>query len=136
LLPFAGQSGARLARLAGVGVSGDDLPENFDLVNLLDKWPGKKGKGDDFNMEEARLKAKSIEEQLKAEEGHRFILLMGRKVERAFGWAGLNYLDANLWHTNWVILFPHPSGVNTWWNEVQNRDDARKCLRWVLNASN
>jgi uracil-DNA glycosylase len=135
LLPFAGQSGARLATLAGVGTSGDDLPPHFDLANLLDKWPGKQGKGDAFDMDAAREAAADLTLKLQTAEEPRFVLLMGRKVERAFGWSGLTYLDDNVWHGNDVILFPHPSGVNLWWNELDNRTAARKTIRWVLRAS-
>jgi hypothetical protein len=115
-------------------MSGDDLPEHFDLVNLLDKWPGKDGKGDAFDMDAARVKAEELTLELMTQEA-RFILLMGRKVERAFGWSGLKYLESNIWHSHDVILFPHPSGVNLWWNEEDNRGAARKTIRWVLSAS-
>lgn len=135
--PFAGASGARLAKLAGVGETGDALPEHFDLVNLNDKWQGKNksGKGDAFNMEQARINAKRIKWRLEHEIDEAFVLLMGRKVERAFGWAGLNYLDTNIWLGHYVILFPHPSSINPWWNDEENVVAARAILRWTLRVS-
>jgi uracil-DNA glycosylase len=135
--PFAGNSGARLAQLAGVGETGDALPEFFDLVNLNEKWPGKgkSGKGDAFNMDEARKNAKKIKWRLENEIDAGFVLLMGRKVERAMGWAGLEYLDTNHWLGHYIILFPHPSGVNPWWNDAQNYAAARAMIRWALHAS-
>lgn len=135
--PFAGQSGARLARLAGVGESGDDLPAHFDLLNLNTNYQGKTklGKGDAFDMEEAKIKAKKIKWRLENEIDEAFVFLMGRKVEKAFGWKDLNYLDTNIWLGHYIILFPHPSGINTWWNTDENVAAARAMLRWALRVS-
>jgi len=132
--PFAGQSGARLARLAGVGDSGDDLPAHFELRNLNTKWPGKRvvGKGDQFDMAEAKLKAKKLKEEL-MDQRPRFVLLMGRKVERAFGWH-MNYLQPNTWQGHIVMLFPHPSGVNRWWNDPDNVEHAAAMLKWAVRG--
>lgn len=134
-LPFAGQSGARLAQLAGVGNSGDDLPRHFDLLNLIEKWPGKSGKGDHFDMDAARAKAGEIARELQTAKESRYVLLMGRKVQTAFGWAGMNYLQEYQWHDHIVVVFPHPSGVNLWWNDQVHRTEARVLLRRILRAS-
>jgi len=132
--PFAGKSGARLARLAGLGETGDVLPEHFELVNLNRLWPGKKGKGDDFDMVEARSKAADLKIELQTTAESRFVLLMGRKVGDAFGW-DLEYLEPNIWHNHIFILFPHPSGANHWWNDPENVVAARAMLKWVRYAS-
>lgn len=132
-LPFAGTSGGRLARLAGVGSSGDDLPDHFDLENLIENYPGKAGrKGDAFDLPTARVRAEELILKLQAQEP-RVILLMGRKVERAFGWTGTKYLVWNEWQSHQVVVFPHPSGVNLWWNDVQNIEKARRALRRALS---
>lgn len=144
--PFAGQSGARLARLAGVGVSGDDLPEHFDLKNLLAKYPGKKSnKGDLFDMGRAKKSAGRIRRHQQIYFGPRYILLMGRKVQKAFGFSIMEFLKPrgdllrsrgngiNDWHR--VIVFPHPSGVSHWWNNTDNREAAKWVLRKVLRDS-
>lgn len=135
--PFSGQSGARLARLAGVGESGDDLPAHFELINLNKKWPGKRvvGKGDQFDMDEAKKRAEKIKLDLEDDSHGRFVLLMGRKVERAMGWRRMNYLEINTWGSHAVILFPHPSGVSRWWNDKENVMAARAILMWVLRVS-
>lgn len=135
--PFAGQSGARLAQLAGVGDSGDVLPEHFEMYNLNAKWSGKRigGKGHNFDMKEARKKATQLKNKMEAEIDPLFILLMGRNVERAFGWKSLEYLDVHTWLGHYVILFPHPSGINHFWNDEGNVDAAKAMLRWALRAS-
>lgn len=138
LRPFAGASGARLAQLAGVGDSGDDLPKHFDLVNLLSKWPGKGRKGDLFDIKEARTHA----EDVLLGTAHRppsYILLMGRKVQAVFDLKGLEYLRRYKVHREGfeghiVIVFPHPSGINTWWNEPENAERAAKLMRKVLGG--
>lgn len=69
-----------LAALAGI------IPHKFDelfeCVNVLDKWPGKQGKGDAFPLEMARPKALSMRSKLLK---HRRVVLLGKRVEMAFG---------------------------------------------------
>ena len=136
LPPFAGESGARLARLAGVGDSGDALPDHFDLVNLNEKYPGKsKFKGDKFDMIEGRRRAAGIKRNIQDDLRGRFVFLMGRKVEKCFGWGQHDFLRIYVWHQSDIIIFPHPSGVNMWWNEPDHVDAARAVLGLALRAS-
>jgi uracil-DNA glycosylase len=130
--PFSGQSGARLARLAGVGVSGDVLPEHFDLINLIEAYPGKKGRGDYFDMATAREAAMLIRDRLR-QDPPRLVLLMGRKVKRAMGVNGdVEYLEWFNLEESLAACFPHPSGLNHWWNEPGNVGLAQGFLRGVL----
>lgn len=133
-LPFAGQSGARLARLARVGDSGDALPEHFDLVNLMPYWPGKRGKGDEFHMQLAKENGLKLLAELN-EGPPRKILMMGRKVRRAMGCNGdWEYLR---WFPFWkhqAVVFPHPSGVNRWWNDPMNEHNAQVFLERLLRG--
>lgn len=133
LLPFAGRSGAKLAHLAGVGDSGDDLPAHFDLVNLLPRWPGKPvaGKGDLFPMEEAKANAQALLEKLEGR-APSYILMMGHKVKECMGFRSMIYLERTQHLRHIWIPFPHPSGINRWYNIGVNRARAARILREVL----
>lgn len=140
-LPFAGRSGARLAELAGVGHSGDDLPKVFDLVNLLPAYPGRKEtKGDNFDRLAARDSAHSLRMKLMARPSC-YVLLMGRGVQRAFRLGECRYLQ--IFDPGWqardgrhnVVVFPHPSGISHWWNDSTNRAQAKAMMRWILDES-
>ena len=135
-LPFAGASGARLASLAGVGESGDDLPEHFELRNLISKYPGKtgSGKGDAFDLAAAKLQAGVIMEEIYGSD-RRWVLLMGKSVARAFGMGNREYLKPYAWSMHLFVIFPHPSGVNRWWNNPYNVEQAAGVLQAVLSDS-
>jgi uracil-DNA glycosylase len=140
-LPFAGASGSRLALLAGVGGSGDELPEHFTMVNVLRKYPGSNGKGDNFDLTAARLRARRLRMKLSTVKS-RHIILMGNNVARSFGirpfkadrfkmvdkWqAGPDIYDEHA-----VYLFPHPSAINRYWNEREHQLAAARFLRRIL----
>jgi uracil-DNA glycosylase len=132
--PFAGKSGARLARLAGVGDSGDALPHHFKLVNLIEKYPGRGGdKGDLFDREEAGAKAMEVLSDLIRGKQRRWVLLMGRNVARCFGQSDREYLVA-FGLTPWAqgLVFPHPSGINRWWNSTADEERAAHWMKKVL----
>jgi uracil-DNA glycosylase len=131
--PFAGRSGARLAQLSGVGSSGDILPQHFELYNLIEYYPGKKGKGDEFDLAEGMAAAKLLKTELFKRYSRTPILLMGRKVRRCMGvngnWDYLSWFDFG---PHIACVFPHPSGVNRWWNDPKNTEAARLEIRGAL----
>eukprot|EP00754_Rhynchopus_humris_P049654 Rhum_TRINITY_DN8517_c0_g1::Rhum_TRINITY_DN8517_c0_g1_i1::g.28473::m.28473 len=98
----------RLATLCGVSCS-DDLNELFDFVNLLDSYPGRSasGVGDAFDLKAARAAASGIPLVSRP-----VVLLLGSNVARAFGLPN-NVLQ---WQGN-ILVLPHPSGINHFWNE-------------------
>jgi uracil-DNA glycosylase len=131
-LPFAGKSGSQLAKMAGVGNSGDDLPGHFLLVNLNAKYPGKNKKGDQFDKVEGVETAEKLKAEL-LKFSPSLILLMGRKVEKCWGFKRPNpYLQWIEWEHHRVAIFPHPSGVNMWYNDPLNRTKATLFLRRCL----
>jgi uracil-DNA glycosylase len=132
--PFSGKSGARLARLAGVGDTGDVLPQYFDLYNILDYWPGKAVKGDAFDMTEGAAKGRQLMLDLFQLYTSRRILLMGRKVRRCMGVQGSQreYLEWFQFGPHQACIFPHPSGVNQWWNDSVNTARARVLIQGAL----
>jgi uracil-DNA glycosylase len=127
---FTSASGARLAKLAGVGDTGADLQEYFETRNLQSRYGGKaaSGKGDKFDLAAAKLQAAQIVEELNEEDNDRVVLLMGRGVAKAFGVDKHPYLIPWVWLHHTFIVFPHPSGVNRWWNEEWNVAAARRML--------
>lgn len=133
---ITGAIGRKLATLAGYNVAarGDLLfYRGIDRRNLNARWNGKLGKGDVFDRAEAEVAAKKLLEDPALTDA-RFVLL-GREVARAFG------MDSNQpltivepWNTKQAFLiFPHPSGISTWWNNPDNAERARVALRSFLN---
>lgn len=126
--PFSGRSGARLAKLAGVGTTGDVLPQYFTLVNLTNT-PG------EFNTEHARKNALVLIDTIRLDLPDRPMLMMGRKVRRAMGVNGdYEYLDWFIFWSHKAVIFPHPSGLNRWWNNPVNSVKAELFLKRLLGV--
>lgn len=124
--PLAGRCGARLAGLCGIEQT--RFLELFERVNLLDKFPGKAGKGDRFDVNKARKKA--IDLLLLGTMRDRRVVMLGANVARTFGFPPSEQL---LWSMidggGFQVAFcPHPSGVSRWWNEKTNV--AKALLFW------
>lgn len=118
-VPLSGKSGKFLAKLAGVPF--EKLGDVFERVNVLNEHPGNaKKKGDKFPMRLARPAAAALKPSLSG----RKVVLLGKKVAEAFGHDGAPF--------EWVpdpagfevATCPHPSGVNLFWNSVENRAEA------------
>lgn len=101
--------------------------KHFARTNLLPEWPGRSesGKGDLFPLAEARKNAALLVMSL---EWLRFkrIVLLGRRVERAFGWRPGAWFQ---WYPlatrddgveRKLAVSPHPSKVSRWWNSSDN----------------
>lgn len=122
--PFTGRSGRRLAAL--LDVEHECLPVLFDLVNLLDRWPGKAGKGDAFPMAEAKARAARLLPTFLARP---WILIVGKATARAFRLRNPKYLEWVSFSGTSVAVVPHPSGVNRWWNDPANVARAEVFMR-------
>lgn len=122
--PFRGPSGLRLARLAGLEF--EDLAGRVRFRNLLPEWPGKdpRGKGDLWPVAEARERARSI--RLTGD-----VLFAGRRVAGAFG-VSAPYLEWVPFRGKRAAVFPHPSGINRWWNDPARAAEAGRFLREAL----
>jgi hypothetical protein len=62
------------------------------------------------------------------------LFLLGRRVADAFDIPkNVEWLDwlACPWHEHTMILFPHPSPQNRWWNDAENTRHAEELLRSV-----
>jgi hypothetical protein len=133
-----GDSGDRIARLAGVGSPDGVRPAAplislCERVNILDRWPGASAAGGDlFPVAEARAAAERILAEVRRG-GHqdRFVVLVGSGVCAAFGFRGDPYdwvpatycMGAPEWVTTTVATLPHPSGKNRHWNRNRRRAD-------------
>lgn len=136
---FDGPSGRRLAKLAGIAF--EELFERFDTVNLLARWPGKHGgryqyreKGDRFPIARAKRAAKKIKSGWWT---YSTVILCGSRVAKAFGIDGpaMSWHDAVkmvetkheiMFHHVRVLLLPHPSGCNIFYNSALKR--AMACI--------
>lgn len=121
---LSGRAGRMLAGLAGMRET--RLRELAVFENVLKFWPGKAGKGDAFPMSLAREAAAGF-----AFAPGETVLLVGRKTAEAFGVRG-SFLEWRPFHRGHVAIFPHPSGINTWWNDGGNRRRATLFLRRFL----
>lgn len=127
--PFTGRSGARLADLLGIPHAA--LPRYVDLVNLIDRWPGKtkRGKGDQFPMGEARAAAT----MLLSVTPHDRIVACGVRVADALGLPDIRPLETRTIGARLFLMLPHPSGVNLWWNDVDHIAAATERLRKFIH---
>lgn len=111
-----GSVGKRLATYAGLDWR--DYLDRTERRNLfpvyVDPWP----------RDEARDRAQRAFPYLI---GRRTILL-GQRVADAFEfhWPLLNWVEVG---GVTVAIVPHPSGLNRWWNDADNRSQARRFLR-------
>lgn len=126
-----------------VGVELHELGHVFRLRNLLDRYPGRAGKGSAFPSRVVGERAADLVRGLPDPEYKRLVLLGGR-VAHAFGLRGTSP-ELRSFDNSWVIpaprhdpagvmrgclfaIFAHPSGVNRWWNEPENEAWARRFL--------
>ena len=123
---FSGNSGERLAAVLGVGLA--KLLASVEAVNLLDRFRGRQedGKGDAFPLDEARRAASLLPLS------GRKVLLVGRGVAEAFDLADMAFLEVREARGASILLLPHPSGVNSWWNKRSNVEAAVKAMRKML----
>ena len=104
------------------------LGDDHDYVNLLLYYPGRGDsnhpKGHHWPVAEARCQAELMLPTLQG----RKVVFAGRNVADAFGinspwltWAwGLGFK---------MIVVPHPSGVNRWWNSPENLLKLREAMQ-------
>lgn len=133
--PFTGKCGVFLASL--MGISQEEMLAQHEMLNVLDYWPGKGLGGDKFPMPLAKIAARKMLESLR----NKPVILLGSNVARAFGAKRFRYLEhyeiRDPQHSSeiivpFMVVVPHPSGVNRWWNRPESRDVARKFFGELL----
>lgn len=131
-LAVTGSVGRRLAELAGHDLSAGH-PLRFyathDRLNLNARWNGKAGSGDLFLRPEGLARAREIDAA-----GYARVVMLGAEVTACFGWGWepLRVYQSVKAPTSY-LAFPHPSGLNRWWNDPANRAAGAAALREFLN---
>lgn len=131
---ITGAIGKKIAALAGFDVANREelrFYARYARRNLNTCWYGKAGKGDYFDREEALATAKL----LAADPAWTHYVLLGKEVARAFG-VSADFLEVRFDKTvgKNFLVFPHPSGLSTWWNDEFNAFRAKKRLRQFLET--
>ena len=124
--PLAGPNGQKIARLAGM--SYDELIAC--RRKHLNTHNGNSGKGDAFDHAKGRVNAADVLLDWRVER----IVLLGKNVARCFGFRDLPFLAEISIYGRRFLIFPHPSGINRWWNERQNERRARQLLQRFLRG--
>lgn len=113
--PMTGSTGMRLAKLMIV----EDVHSAATCLNLY-RTPRKT-----WHAENARGMAQLLAPTL---ERHRVVLLLGRRVQKAFDFERVKFFDPMpreatahvFFGTTLFYVMPHPSGLNRWWNHRTN----------------
>lgn len=130
--PLEGRVGRRLADLAGLTV--DQYLARFDRVNLLHVRQDTKEKGFEFDLPAARDAVRELRRNGTLRD--RAVVLLGHRVAEAFGVGNLRYFRGMPNGQGGMIwLMPHPSGVNRWWNDQSNCEEAREFMRGLLERT-
>ena len=125
--PLAGPNGQKIARLAGI--SHDELI-GCRRMHLNTRYSGKRRKGDAFNRAEGNANAGDVLLDWRVER----IVLLGKNVARCFGLRDVPFLAEIRIYGRRFLIFPHPSGINRWWNERRNERRARQVLQRFLRG--
>ena len=125
--PLAGPNGRKIARLAGM--SYDELIA-CRRKHLNTHYSRKRGKSNAFNRAEGNSNAAKVLLDWRVER----IVLLGKNVARCFGFPDLPFLAEIRIYGRRFLIFPHPSGVNRWWNEQRNEQRARQFLQEFLRG--
>jgi hypothetical protein len=93
--------------------------------HLNTHYNGKRGKGDAFDHAKGNVNAADVLLDWRVER----IVLLGKNVARCFGFRDLPFLAEISIYGRRFLIFPHPSGINRWWNERRNEQRARQLLQ-------
>lgn len=140
--PLSGRVGERLCTWAGIaplekgtryGRFYWPLREQFELRNLLERYPGAAGSGAALPMVPAREAWAELEVSLSAGPRRRVVLLGSRLALVAdvsaptFEWVQREGHD--------VVVVPHPSGLNRVYNDPLAQESVSRVLREALLPS-
>jgi hypothetical protein len=125
--PLAGPNGRKIARLGGM--SYDELVA-CRRKHLNTHYGAKRGEGDTFDHAKGSANAADILLDWRVER----IVLLGKNVARCFGFGDVPFLAEVRIYGRRFLIFPHPSGVNRWWNERRNERRARQLLQRFLRG--
>lgn len=134
LAPLSGEVGKRLCTWAGITPleKGSEygkyywaLREHFELRNLLERYPGPRGKGAAFPAAAARRARLALEPELRG----RIVVLLGRRLAHLFDMPGVFFQwRAPAGGVAGMVVIPHPSGLNQVYDDRGARDAAGRVL--------
>jgi len=128
--PIDGRCGSILAALGGVDIT--EFLRLFARANVLDAWPGPgASKGAQFPMVEARRGAERL--ATKFVRG-RLVILLGHRTAAAFGVRDVYFAKRRIGAAD-VVVMPHPSGINRWYNDPTNVARARRFMRGAVRRA-
>lgn len=123
--PLEGKSGNRLAALAGM--SFQELSRLTIIINATNGYARRRGKGRTIN---ARAAKKFFANEL-LDMRPSIVLVLGKRLAHAAGLRKEYFIEQCLVGAK-AYVFPHPSGVNRWFNDPANEFRACKFLRKLL----
>jgi hypothetical protein len=105
----------RMAAVLGMRFPGEFL-SSFRTVNLLDRYGGREGDADCFDVRAARVRAAFLLLRMR----YSTAFLAGRAVASVFGLDGVAPLSAIDRGGVRFVTIPHPSAANRWYNSPEN----------------
>lgn len=105
---------------------------SFDRINLLNEFPGSDptGRGDRFPPLRARRAADRLRFQLVG----RRVVLVGRRVSEAFGYAEMPFFE---WFADGFecVVIPHTSGVSRSYNDPEAQESLKRVMQRALDPA-
>lgn len=103
----------------------------FARSNVLSAWPGASCvKGAAFPLGQARIRAALLSRRFVR---GRTVVLLGFRTARAFGVRGGYFTRVRIRGAD-VVVVPHPSGVNRWFNDPDNVTKMRRFMRSLVRG--
>lgn len=129
--PLEGRIGKKLAAM--LGCTYEDYLAMSQRFNILPEWPGRREKkGDKFPKAVARMNAQRMEWSF----SDCVVLYIGIIVGQTFRFPGSplewKTIDAPDGKTYRAAVLPHPSGINKWWNDRENKARAEKFMKQTM----
>lgn len=124
--PWRTYTGRRLARLIGIEV---------EQAETISYWRNVR-----MTRREAREEIGRRGDQILEDLGDatrygdvRLVVVLGRTASNAVGMAGEDELRHTWKHGKRILMIPHPSGRNRWWNDRRKAARAKEMLRRAIN---
>jgi len=127
--PIEGRVGKRMAAYCGLPLT--DFLAHFERVNLLHLRQDTAEKGFEFDLPAARVEAERIARTFKKDQ---VVLLLGGRVAEAFRIHD-EYFAKHEVNEAEVYIVPHPSGVNRWHNEAENKAKMAAFMRAIVERT-
>lgn len=149
MFPLSGAVAETLCKLAGIppqpggtryGQWTWALYDHFECENLIERWPGRQGRGSAFPMDVARSKAVMMMPRMRG----RVVVVLGSRLASVFtlatkGWhdKAVTYDGHGVVHqaSCQAVAIPHPSGLNRLLNDPAEREHAGTVLREAMQRA-